>query len=370
MPHHKNQHYVAKHYLKRFGGASGRTICLCHLPSNKWIASAPIASQASEDYFYGRDGQVEKFLHEIESRGDPLFARIVRERALPHNPDVQQDLLGMMVLMYARTRRRSVEMAAVPNAVLTESMKRMVKQGVLPEPPPQLDLEKVKVALTIAPALAVFHTMQSLPLLYDIKLKLLLAPADHFFITSDHPVVALNQAFRDKGHHSVIGLAWRGFQLLLPLSPNCALFAYDPACYRVGRPEKRQMTLSQPRDVEIINILQILNADEHLYVRDFAMRPALEKLVRKYVGDRTDADRKVKIIQDAEGKKGRTYYMSSSSGPLLPGVWSFCSVRATEARYPFDVRDPHLCRAIQEWSRDPNGKQVGKAFEAWMDERA
>jgi hypothetical protein len=50
-----------------------------------------------------------------------------------------------------------------------------------------------------------------------------MAPQGHAFITSDHPVVALNQAFRDKGHPSVVGLAWRGLQLLLPLSPGCAL---------------------------------------------------------------------------------------------------------------------------------------------------
>jgi hypothetical protein len=130
------------------------------------------------------------------------------------------------------------------------------------------------------------------------------------------------------------------------------------------------MTLSHPRDVEIINILQILNADEHLYFREFAMRPELEKLVRKYMGWRTDADRQVKKIADPESETGGTYYMSSSTGPRLPGLWSFCSLRASEADYPFDVRDPHLCDALQQWSRDPKGKQAGKNFPDWMDERA
>jgi hypothetical protein len=130
------------------------------------------------------------------------------------------------------------------------------------------------------------------------------------------------------------------------------------------------MTLSQPRDIEIINTLQVLNADEHLYFQDFTMRPELERLVRKHAGGRSDADRQVKKIENPENAKGGTYYMSSSSCPRLPGLWSFCSVRSSELTYPFGVRDFQLCSDLQEWLRDPNGSRAGKAFPDWMDEGA
>ena len=367
MADHKNQHYVARHYLKRFSGPSGKTICLCHLPSNKWVANAPIAGQASEDYFYGQDGKVEQFLQQLETRADPHFERIVRDRALPHDRTVQSDLLAMMVLMYSRTRRRAEEMASVPEAVLTESFKRMANAGKFPEPPPELDVEKVRARLKVAPALAVLHTMSGIWLMHDIKLKLLIAPHGHAFITSDHPVVGMNQAFRDKGHAAVVGLALRGLQFLLPISPTCALLAYDPACYRVGRPEKRQMVL-QPRDVEIINILQILNADEHLYFQDFSAKSELERLIRKNVGVRSDADKQVKKIENPDSNEGGTYFTSHSNGPRLPALWSFCSVRANETSYPFGIRDPQLCRDLHYWQRDPNGQKIGKGFPDWMAE--
>lgn len=369
MADHKNQHYVAPHYLKRFGGPSGKTICLCHLPSNKWVETAPISSQASADYFYGEDGRVEQFLQQLETRADPHFERIVRERHLPHDHPVQNDLLGMMVLMYSRTRRRAEEMASVPEAVLTETFKRMQKAGKFPEPPPELDIEKVTARLKKAPALAVLHTMSGIWLMHDLKLKLLIAPPGHTFVTSDHPVVGMNQAFRDKGHAAVVGLALRGLQLLLPISPACALLAYDPACYRVGRPEKRQMVLQQPRDVEIVNSLQIVNADEHIYFQNFSDKPALERLIRKHAGVRSDADKQVKVIEDPASTTGGTYFTSHSNGPCLPALWSFCSLRASDSDYPFGVRDPQLCQDLHDWQRDPNGQKIGKAFPDWMAEQ-
>ena len=82
--------------------------------------------------------------------------------------------------------------------------------------------------------------------------KLLEAAPHTFVVTSDHPVVMMNQLFASsEPHRSFVGFSRSGFQLLLPISPTLCVFFYDPFVYKVGARRRRLVQLS-PSDVELV----------------------------------------------------------------------------------------------------------------------
>src|SRR5690242_4660264 len=72
----KNQHYVPKFYLRNFAiDTNKKQIRLFNTNRDLFIKAAPIKSQASSNFYYGKDGKVEAALSELEGE----MAMIVKE---------------------------------------------------------------------------------------------------------------------------------------------------------------------------------------------------------------------------------------------------------------------------------------------------
>lgn len=70
---------------------------------------------------------------------------------------------------------------------------------------------------------------------FDLKVKLLINTTVTPFITSDHPVIRYNQFLEMRRHPGGnAGLAAKGLQVFLPLSPKHMLLFYDDWVYKVG----------------------------------------------------------------------------------------------------------------------------------------
>jgi len=85
------------------------------------------------------------------------------------------------------------------------------------------------------------------------------------FLTSDNPVSKQNQYMEKRnwpaGH---VGIACIGLQILLPIDPSTYLILFDKDIYKVGR-NREQIIEVNKKDVEELNQLQYLNADETIY---------------------------------------------------------------------------------------------------------
>lgn len=76
MPEKKNQHYVPKMLLKRFGyGEGNRQINLFNIASGHLNRGAPMKNQCSRDYFYDQDGVLEGHLSCVEGR----YASVIKD---------------------------------------------------------------------------------------------------------------------------------------------------------------------------------------------------------------------------------------------------------------------------------------------------
>ena len=152
-------------------------------------------------------------------------------------------------------------------------------------------------------------------LLADLHLKLLIPPRGAHFMTSDHPVALLTKPLLTSCA-TAVREAWRcvAYSLLLPLSPDLLLLAFDPVCYRVGRPDRK--------------LIQI-NRQE-----------------------------KQKITED--GREGLLIIGHAPAIPL-PGIWSFCKTRRQFVAADFVVRDPEKCRLYE----DNTANTAGSAESCW-----
>lgn len=236
MAKNKNQHFVPQYYLRPFSFDGGKRLRLLHLGTGRVVLEAPLKSQCADAYFYGKDLVTEGALKNLEGEEATMLSDVIRNERLPNWPE-RFRLYAIVSMLHLRTRRSVLALQRGATATLTEMARRMAKKGLLPLPqgcPPE--------ALTVrdknVPAQAVMHGFDMMPFLCDLEMRLLKAKTRREFYTSDHPVVAVNQALQDRyPGRSTTGLATRGLQMFLPLNPNLCLVLFDAACYRIGRPK-------------------------------------------------------------------------------------------------------------------------------------
>ncbi|MSO70436.1 MAG: DUF4238 domain-containing protein [Alphaproteobacteria bacterium] len=103
------------------------------------------------------------------------------------------------------------------------------------------------------------------PALWDLKPILIINKTREDFITSDNPVVRVNQFWRRKFTGYGVGLSNAGLLIYLPLSPGCTLLMYDDAVYHIVCDSHNRINVKSGKDVRAINRLQMLNAVDNIY---------------------------------------------------------------------------------------------------------
>jgi hypothetical protein len=258
----KNQHYVPRMYLRNFSSTdSKKTIHLYNLPSKKARSNAPLKSQCSAPYFYGKDSVVDKALQELEGEVTGIIHDIIRTNAVPKPRSIEfGKLLTFTLFLHCRTKHA----ANVQNDIAEKFIKSILeKEGVIDKE----QINAVKIGLTDPAGTALRSAAQGVLLALDLKMKVLINLTNVEFITSDNPVVFYNQCF--EGANPIIGsntgLACKGLQIFLPLSPLHLLILYDSKVYKVGEKKSDSCKVTNPEDALQFNDLQYQNCLENLY---------------------------------------------------------------------------------------------------------
>jgi len=183
-----------------------------------------------------------------------------------------------------------------------------------------------------------------------LECKLLRAPEGSFFISSDHPVVILNQfCATAEPHRSFVGFSRSGFQLLLPVSPNlCALF-YDPKVYKVGSRGHRCLNISG-KDVEIVNALQVQSAEKCLYVHNLKLERELAFLVARFGHLRVPIESSLRTLPGRN--ENEEFLHMRAKSVKLPEPWAFCHYRRHINAQSGDRRDSAWSASIDLLMRD------------------
>lgn len=269
----KNQHFVPKFYLRNFSfNSEGKRLAVYNTLGDLWIPKASLKGQAQKDFFYGMDGRVEEALGKTENEVAPLLRRVINEEYIPAvGTDDHLKLLHFLMLTDARNPVNTREiMSRMP--MLNEYVQQL-SGGANSIPDEEMTTHEEALELSfrnVATAVAITK---------DLRLKLIRNATSVPYITCDNPVVKYNQFLESrKWMFSGTGLAAIGLQVFMPLSPEMMLIAYDDLTYRIGDKKKNILVIANPKEVDQLNLLQVLNCDCNLFGNERLTEQYLKKL--------------------------------------------------------------------------------------------
>ncbi len=359
MPVNKSQHFVPQHYLRQFRIDGTKQLSVAKVEPFQFIERAAISGQCKQDYFYRDDGQLDELLQQCEDDLAPVLVRVSQKRYFDSKELVALRFLA--VILNIRTKK-SVELAKVfPKKVAYEVIKSGIERGELPAPPGgwkegMMDFTGVAGVELKAAAIPCWLEMQTL------GCKLLEAEEGTCFVTSDHPVVMLNQLFASaEPYRSFVGFSRSGFQLLLPISPRLCLIFYDPKVYKVGCRRQALVKLSKS-DVDLVNSLQVQSADECIYLHDPGLVSEIRRLVSKYAQFRAPIR---SSLRELPGRNERESFLHIRQPSVkLTRPWSFCLFRKKRNVGLDKRRDPSWTAFISDVIADMDSYPGRGVFES------
>jgi hypothetical protein len=322
MATNKNQHFVPQHYLRLFSVDGGKNIGITRVDPFKCVIG-PISGQCQEDWFYRDDGELDDWLKVTEGAYAELLPKIISSRKLSDEDRVSCHLLA--VLFHLRTKKAADIHSQFLKRIFFDVVNDGIRRGEVPPPPPNWSMDTVAVS-GVSGCLVKQVLFECFLEMSTLQCKLLEPRVGMKFITSDHPAVCMNQLLAKNGEvtgRSYTGFATSGFQLVLPICPDLCLFFYDPGIYKVGSKIGNLVKLCQ-NDVDLINSLQVQNADKCVYSCDPDNSTAIEALVRKFKPLRKATSEALNVTE--QNQKAVLYHLRSPNPQLLK-PWSFCKVR-------------------------------------------
>lgn len=306
MPENKKQHYVPRLYLKRFSDDE-KSINLFNLKLGKSIHEPNFKNQCYEDYFYGKDLIVEKFLGKIENNAVNYFKYISSSNELPkRGSELYMDIFLYVILQHGRTKYNVL--------ALNEATDRMVKH--IFESNPEIKkkiLDKFTNEINEPGRVALRFATEASIITYDLHLKLIVITNEkQEFITSDNPVVLYNQFFEYREKGSNVGLASKGLQIFFPIDSKRMLLFFDSDIYKVGNKKDLIVFVNKEDDINSLNQLQIVNALSNVYYKSKTLN--IKKIYTSSISYFRKQKTNLNIFSGVDEKKIKSELLAISDG--------------------------------------------------------
>lgn len=336
----KNQHYVPRMYMARFGelvNAKKNIVCISFYQFNRGIECEKTSTTdiCSDNYFYGEDQATEKFLSNLEGQWNNYIDRIVKYPEEPLSYEIICGLKAFAVFQIGRTNGTLEHFRAMEMQIVSEIFRDQHSKYS------KDDVDRVigeKMDELVKPSFLVDVSKQLVKEIDDLAFTVVQNNTQEPFIISDMPIIFLNPFSVYTG----IGLADVGVFIMFPLSEKVMVCVYDSKMYTI----KNNM-ISDETEIIKINKYQVLNADERI------MSLKLENL-KKYYKDEELIILRNKIRDDNNNVKVASW----DTERIING-----SSRIT----PYEIRlnffsEPMQFRKLPQQCRDTLPRKYDKGF--------
>jgi len=246
----KRQHYVPQMILRRFSDDNATT-GLIVLKDGRRIERAPFKQQCYGDYFYGDDQVIENSFAASETTVGAYLGDLSKSHLESLSND---DLRRLKVFVHYQLLRTQGAAKSASN-FLAEHVRSMVRgTAQLNDNLDVLEgIDDVNIRFKNMQLETTWQAAKTTPVVMDLCVKFLFGTG---FIIGDHPVHPVFSKYP-----ATNGLALKGLQLFMPLSPRVTLAVYDPGVYDYGDKDSLFVEATAT-DVESLNRMQTINALE------------------------------------------------------------------------------------------------------------
>jgi hypothetical protein len=130
------------------------------------------------------------------------------------------------------------------------------------------------------------------------------------------------------------------------------------------------VALTRSGDIDIINCLQVQNADEHLYFKDESESVHVRQLINRFGRLRGRMRGFARTIEADDAGATRSSFVAFEMPEVrIPLPWSFCHVRKGISSRSFGLRDPELNAQLDQYHRDILMKERLVPFHVWRSEQ-
>ena len=333
MASKRKQHFVPQFYLRFFQSAAKR-IHLYDLGRMEPRRDVGIKGQCYRRYFHGRYSNLEEILSESERILSGSLQRIVNAKELP--PQGSEDLRRLLAfagLQHMRTRKRVTGFGRLFDKTIERAF---ADTDEVPADSVPNDTGLVMTSLSVLP--------EVLGWIGDLQAHLVVSRQEAF-ITSDAPVHIYNQYCEGVDDRGITGLAGRGLQMFLPLSPSLLLILYDRGTYKIRSSAERSSGCSvrgNSPDIDQLNLLQLLSAERNVYFSNWMQHKDIESLVPQYESLRMEDPSIVRQFQQDNDPNSSLLVMFERMVNISLNL-SFMAIKRRASKIPL-YRRPELYR--------------------------
>ena len=318
----KNQHYIPKFYLRNFSfQGNNNQIGVYNIVNEKFIERAKLKTQGSKNFFYGSDGVIEESLADIEGRLSQTLKVLIGTAKLPQKGS--QDHFDLMAFIALTDMRNPVRINGIKNMVIEMTNR-------LKEIDPSIQTEKFFPELNHEEAigLSLGNTLEIAKIITDLEYKLFINSTNKPFITSDYPAVKYNQFLEaKKWPGSKTGYGVTGLQIFFPLNSKIAIFLYDSGIYKVGYRKQSTYEVTNPSDIDKINVLQFINCFDTIFFDENASERYIKSLHQESRKFKRANKSRAELSYIAENNKDYEQLKKSGQKNLLVMNTTDCETR-------------------------------------------
>lgn len=321
MGKRKNNHYIPKFYLRRFSlEEQGKSIGLYNLKNDIFIPSAPIKHQASKDYLYGEDGEIELYLSKLEDAIAKFFWHWTEEKTLippPKNSNAFKLLKRFILYQIHRIPKAGEE--------INDSSDRLFKTLV-----DKFDLgfkdkvDNLKLVYEEPVLQALAYSIDKEHFLDFLDIKFLVNLSDLPFITSDSPVILYNQLMEKRGSYKgATALGAKGLQIFYPIHPRLMICLFDDQVYTYGEKDNCIST-ELIEDAHALNRLQYLNCHNQIFFNHWIIKDYVDIIKNNQTRESSAKKSYSHLLETIDGK---TLLHTTFETPKIGLELSFCTLK-------------------------------------------
>jgi len=258
----KKQHYLPRLLLRNFSCDDlHKQINIFLLKNNQIVNGSSLYAQAYKDNLYGSDQFLENILQKIESQFGSIMNKLTSGNSSLSDEE-KQWIKIFVIIQRNRTPVAEKDMTAQYNLAAKEYLKEMAefRKGEKIEK----HIDSFKVGLTHPYHELIKMSVDVVPYIDDLRIKLLESNNDYTFILGEHPVLLLNPyLYSRKWPLSIQSIGLKGTLIIMPISPKYCLMLYDNVVYGFHKPGQT-ITLCND-DILKINYCQFLQTDCCIY---------------------------------------------------------------------------------------------------------